>query len=81
MNGVADVQANWVITILGSFSLVAIPSIIERQVKDMFPCPPTKHTPVSSMMSQLPVPWAFFSALCILGVDEVMLEQRIQLTI
>lgn len=42
---------------------------------------PTKPTLVSVILSQLPLPWAFFSALCILRVDEATLEQRTQLTI
>ena len=43
---------------------------------------PTPITPrfVSSMMSQLPVPWTFFCALYILGMDEATLEQSIQLS-
>ena len=44
--------------------------------------PRTPITPrfVSSMMSQLPVPWTFFCALYILGMDEATLEQSIQLS-
>lgn len=80
MNGVADIQANQVFAILSSFWLIAIPSIIYRQVKDMPPRTPITPRFVSSMMSQLPVPWTFFRALYILGMDEATLEQSIQLS-
>lgn len=69
MNGVADIQANEVIAILSSFWLIALPSIIYRQVKDRPPRTLTTPSFISSVRSQLPVPWAFFCALYILGMD------------
>lgn len=63
MDGVADIQANEVIAILSS--LVGSSPFYHSQPGEGYASPytPTMPSFISSVMSQLPVPWAFFCAL------------------